>query len=161
MAGPRRLVGADPDRPVRRRPCRGSADRRGGPSNLNRPIHASPSDRGRSGRKLTCASYTDGGTMTRSHTGNTGGGVETGRRGTRGATRAKTGRPPMTHTPDHATDDRRALGQTEGPMEDALEESFTRQVLEGTQRLSRPWWESSSPDSSVAPKWPSVFSPYS
>ena len=47
----------------------------------------------------------------------------------------------MTHTSDHATDDRRALGQTEGPMEDALEESFTRQLLEGTQRLSRPWRE--------------------
>src|SRR3954452_21027522 len=47
----------------------------------------------------------------------------------------------MTHPPDHATDDRRALGETEGPMEDALEESFTRQVVEGTQRLSRPWRE--------------------
>jgi formate/nitrite transporter FocA (FNT family) len=45
----------------------------------------------------------------------------------------------MTDVPDHATDDRRALGESEGPMEDALEESFTRQVLEGTQRLSRPW----------------------
>jgi formate/nitrite transporter FocA (FNT family) len=43
--------------------------------------------------------------------------------------------------PDHATDDRRSLGETDGPMEDALEESFTRQVLEGTQRLSRPWRE--------------------
>lgn len=47
----------------------------------------------------------------------------------------------MTRTSDHATDDRRDLGQTEGPMEDALEESFTRQLLEGTQRLSRPWRE--------------------
>ncbi|MCW2793434.1 MAG: yfdC [Nocardioides sp.] len=47
----------------------------------------------------------------------------------------------MTDVPDHATDDRRSLGQTEGPMEDVLEESFTRQVLEGTQRLSRPWRE--------------------
>ena len=43
--------------------------------------------------------------------------------------------------PDHATDDRRSLGDTDGPMEDALEESFTRQVLEGTQRLSRSWRE--------------------
>src|SRR3954451_22660115 len=47
----------------------------------------------------------------------------------------------MTATPDHATDDRRVLGETEGPMEDALEESFTRQVVEGTQRLSRSWRE--------------------
>ncbi|WP_028642209.1 formate/nitrite transporter family protein [Nocardioides sp. URHA0020] len=47
----------------------------------------------------------------------------------------------MTDLPDHATQDRRSLGDTEGPMEDALEESFTRQVLEGTQRLSRPWRE--------------------
>ena len=44
-------------------------------------------------------------------------------------------------TSDHASDDRRSLGETEGPMEDALEESFTRQVEEGTQRLSRPWRE--------------------
>ena len=42
---------------------------------------------------------------------------------------------------DHASDDRRELGETDGPMEDALEQSFTRQVLEGTQRLSRPWHE--------------------
>jgi formate/nitrite transporter FocA (FNT family) len=42
---------------------------------------------------------------------------------------------------DHATQDRRSLGETDGPMEDALEESFTRQVLEGTQRLSRTWRE--------------------
>lgn len=47
----------------------------------------------------------------------------------------------MKDEPDHATDDRRSLGETDGPMEDALEESFTRQVLEGTQRLSRPWHE--------------------
>ncbi|MDP3968593.1 MAG: formate/nitrite transporter family protein [Nocardioides sp.] len=47
----------------------------------------------------------------------------------------------MSDEPDHATDDRRSLGETDGPMEDALEESFTRQVLEGTQRLSRPWRE--------------------
>jgi formate/nitrite transporter FocA (FNT family) len=47
----------------------------------------------------------------------------------------------MTRSPDHATHDRHELGETDGPMEDALEESFTRQVLEGTQRLSRPWRE--------------------
>jgi len=47
----------------------------------------------------------------------------------------------MTNPPDHATQDRHSLGDTEGPMEDALEESFTLQVLEGTQRLSRPWRE--------------------
>jgi len=47
----------------------------------------------------------------------------------------------MTQRHDHATYDRRALGRTDGPLEDALEESFTAQVLEGTQRLSRPWRE--------------------
>jgi len=47
----------------------------------------------------------------------------------------------MTDVPDHASHDRRSLGGTEGPMEDVLEESFTRQVIEGTQRLSRPWRE--------------------
>jgi formate/nitrite transporter FocA (FNT family) len=47
----------------------------------------------------------------------------------------------MTEIPDHASNDRRSLGDTEGPMEDALEESFTAQVVEGTQRLSRPWRE--------------------
>ncbi|MFL6060839.1 MAG: formate/nitrite transporter family protein [Marmoricola sp.] len=47
----------------------------------------------------------------------------------------------MTELPDHASDDRRSLGETDGPMEDALEESFTAQVIEGTQRLSRPWRE--------------------
>jgi formate-nitrite transporter family protein len=47
----------------------------------------------------------------------------------------------MSETPDHATQDRRDLGDSDGPMEDALEESFNRQVLEGTQRLSRPWRE--------------------
>jgi formate/nitrite transporter FocA (FNT family) len=45
----------------------------------------------------------------------------------------------MSDEPDRATDDRRSLGDTEGPMEDVLERSFTRQVEEGTQRLSRPW----------------------
>jgi len=47
----------------------------------------------------------------------------------------------VTEDRDHATDDRHSLGETEGPMEDVLEESFTRQVKEGTQRLSRPWRE--------------------
>jgi formate/nitrite transporter FocA (FNT family) len=47
----------------------------------------------------------------------------------------------MSQQPDHATHDRRSLGETDGPMEDALEESFNQQVLEGTQRLSRPWRE--------------------
>jgi formate/nitrite transporter FocA (FNT family) len=47
----------------------------------------------------------------------------------------------MSQQPDHATHDRRSLGESEGPMEDALEESFNKQVLEGTQRLSRPWRE--------------------
>jgi formate/nitrite transporter FocA (FNT family) len=47
----------------------------------------------------------------------------------------------MSDEPDRATDDRRSLGDTEGPMEDVLERSFTRQVEEGTQRLSRPWRE--------------------
>jgi formate/nitrite transporter FocA (FNT family) len=47
----------------------------------------------------------------------------------------------MSDEADEATDERRALGDEDGPMEDALEASFTRQVLEGTQRLSRPWRE--------------------
>lgn len=47
----------------------------------------------------------------------------------------------MTDSSDHATDDRRSLGETDGPMEDALEESIDRQLVEGTQRLSRPWRE--------------------
>ncbi len=45
----------------------------------------------------------------------------------------------MTDDRDHASDDSRDLGETDGPMEDALERSFTAQVQEGTQRLSRPW----------------------
>ena len=32
-------------------------------------------------------------------------------------------------------------GQTEGPMEDVLEEAFDRQIDEGVQRLARPWRE--------------------
>ncbi len=47
----------------------------------------------------------------------------------------------MTEQPDHAMHERHSLGDSEGPMEDALEKSFDRQVLEGTQRLSRPWRE--------------------
>jgi formate/nitrite transporter FocA (FNT family) len=47
----------------------------------------------------------------------------------------------MSDEQDHATDERRSLGETEGPMEDVLERSFDRQVQEGTQRLSRPWRE--------------------
>jgi formate/nitrite transporter FocA (FNT family) len=45
----------------------------------------------------------------------------------------------MTDDREHASDDSRDLGETDGPMEDALERSFTAQVQEGTQRLSRPW----------------------
>jgi len=47
----------------------------------------------------------------------------------------------MSQHPDHTGPDRRSMGETEGPMEDALEESFTRQVVEGAQRLSRSWRE--------------------
>ncbi len=47
----------------------------------------------------------------------------------------------MTDDRDHASDNRRDLGETDGPMEDALERSFTAQVVEGAQRLSRPWRE--------------------
>lgn len=47
----------------------------------------------------------------------------------------------MDQQPDHAKQDRRVLGDTDGPMEDVLEEAFDRQVVEGTQRLSRPWRE--------------------
>ncbi|WP_435744202.1 formate/nitrite transporter family protein [Nocardioides sp. SYSU DS0663] len=47
----------------------------------------------------------------------------------------------MDNDVDQASDDRRAIGETDGPLEDALDRSFTRQVEEGTQRLSRPWRE--------------------
>src|SRR4051794_29022723 len=47
----------------------------------------------------------------------------------------------MSAAPEHATGDRRSLGESESPLEDALDASFTRQVLEGTQRLSRSWRE--------------------
>jgi len=38
-------------------------------------------------------------------------------------------------------DQRRELGDTDGPMEDELERAFERQVSEGAQRLHRPWRE--------------------
>ncbi|MGN6131752.1 MAG: formate/nitrite transporter family protein [Nocardioidaceae bacterium] len=44
-------------------------------------------------------------------------------------------------TRQHASQDRHELGDTEGPMEDELEHAFDRLVIEGTQRLSRPWRE--------------------
>ena len=47
----------------------------------------------------------------------------------------------MSAAPDHASDDRRSLGSSDGPLEDALDASFTRQVQEGTQQLSRSWRE--------------------
>lgn len=42
---------------------------------------------------------------------------------------------------DHADQDRREQGDTEGPMEDELEQAFDRQVEQGVQRLSRSWRE--------------------
>lgn len=47
----------------------------------------------------------------------------------------------MPETQEHAEKDRHARGEEQGPMEDALEEAFDRQVREGTQRLGRPWRE--------------------
>ena len=47
----------------------------------------------------------------------------------------------MPETQEHAEKDRYARGEAQGPMEDALEEAFDRQVREGTQRLGRPWRE--------------------
>lgn len=47
----------------------------------------------------------------------------------------------MTSSPERATDDRRSIGTSESALEDALDEAFTRQVVEGTQRLSRSWRE--------------------
>lgn len=47
----------------------------------------------------------------------------------------------MSDQPDHAGGDRRAQGETDGPMEDELERAFSRLVEEGTQRLSRTWRE--------------------
>lgn len=40
-----------------------------------------------------------------------------------------------------ATEDARTRGESDGPMEDALEASFDRQISEGVQRLGRPWRE--------------------
>jgi formate/nitrite transporter FocA (FNT family) len=42
---------------------------------------------------------------------------------------------------EHAQQDRHAIGDRDGPMEDALEAAFDRQVSEGAQRLGRPWRE--------------------
>jgi formate/nitrite transporter FocA (FNT family) len=42
---------------------------------------------------------------------------------------------------EHATQERHELGNEDGPMEDALEAAFDRQVEEGVQRLGRPWRE--------------------
>ena len=47
----------------------------------------------------------------------------------------------MSAPADHNVPDRRSLGTAPGPMEDALEESFDRQVEEGSQRMSRSWRE--------------------
>jgi len=47
----------------------------------------------------------------------------------------------MTVRTEHAAADRRAQGESDGPMEDALEAAFDRQVTEGAQRLNRPWRE--------------------
>jgi formate-nitrite transporter family protein len=46
----------------------------------------------------------------------------------------------MTHA-EHAEENPRSRGNTDGPMEDALEASFDRQIDEGVQRLGRPWRE--------------------
>lgn len=43
--------------------------------------------------------------------------------------------------PDHADEDRRARGDSDGPMEDELEQAFDRQVEQGVQRLGRTWRE--------------------
>lgn len=47
----------------------------------------------------------------------------------------------MPETIQHADQNPKARGTTEGPMEDALEHAFQRQVGEGVQRLGRPWRE--------------------
>jgi formate-nitrite transporter family protein len=44
-------------------------------------------------------------------------------------------------TTEHAEENPRSRGESGGPMEDALEASFDRQVTEGAQRLGRPWRE--------------------
>jgi formate/nitrite transporter FocA (FNT family) len=45
--------------------------------------------------------------------------------------------PPAQHADQHARD----RGDTDSPIEDALEQAFERQVDEGVQRLGRPWRE--------------------
>ena len=62
-------------------------------------------------------------------------------RGTAGATKRGERQAQVSEQRDHATDDRRSLGETDGPMEDELEKAFSRLVSEGTQRLSRSWLE--------------------
>ncbi|WP_238993297.1 formate/nitrite transporter family protein [Nocardioides caldifontis] len=47
----------------------------------------------------------------------------------------------MTERREHAQQDRHVIGESDGPMEDALEAAFDRQVSEGAQRLGRPWRE--------------------
>ena len=47
----------------------------------------------------------------------------------------------MTDDGDDAAENRRGRGDSDGPMEDALEASFDRQIDEGVQRLGRPWRE--------------------
>jgi formate/nitrite transporter FocA (FNT family) len=47
----------------------------------------------------------------------------------------------MHQTEEHAEKDPHARGEASGPMEDALEAAFDRQVSEGLQRLGRPWRE--------------------
>jgi formate/nitrite transporter FocA (FNT family) len=47
----------------------------------------------------------------------------------------------MPPSEEHAEQDSRERGESSGPMEDALEKSFDRQVNEGVQRLGRPWRE--------------------
>lgn len=42
---------------------------------------------------------------------------------------------------EHAEEDARRRGDSDGPMEDALEASIDRQLSEGVQRLGRPWRE--------------------
>jgi formate-nitrite transporter family protein len=45
----------------------------------------------------------------------------------------------MPEKTEHAEQHPRTRGEKDGPMEDALEASFDRQVSEGAQRLGRPW----------------------
>jgi formate/nitrite transporter FocA (FNT family) len=47
----------------------------------------------------------------------------------------------MTDAREHAQQERHDIGESDGPMEDALEAAFDRQVSEGAQRLGRPWRE--------------------